>query len=558
MATLFRPFIDLWQRLTLGQRAGLVLATGLALALAAGAVSYSTRPVYTTLYTGLSGKDASQIVDKLRERKIPFEVGADGTIVKVPQNLASELRLDFAGQGLPRSGEIGYELFDKPMLGMTDFVQKMNYHRALEGELGRTISELDAVESARVHLVVPSPRLFREDQKSATASIAIQLRPGASLTPQQVQAIAYMTAYSVEGLDADHITIVDMRGNLLSGATTRDSMVGLSATQLEVQRSVESQLERKALALLENTLGPNRAQVQVTAKLNWDRVERTIENYDAENAATLSEERQESVGDVDEEGAGGATSERTVTNYQVPRTVEKFVPEVGNIERLSASVLVDGVYEEVPGEDGTTTRTYRERTPQELDKFRTLVAAAIGFDRTRQDELTVISFPFAQEEQPTPTTNALPWMKIIEKALLGLALVGLFLLARTLILRLMKGVPALPAGAAMGALGEGETHYALTGGAMPRTPAELAARAEGAAAALQEGPHITREGSGPHVIFKQNPQTIVVEEEAPSIEVLKHQELLKRTTDYIVQKPDQATQILRGWILDESSEKLGR
>ena len=558
MATLFRPFIDLWQRLTLGQRAGLVLATGLVLAVAAGAINYTTRPVYTTLYTGLSGKDASQIVDKLRERKIPFEVGADGTIIKVPQNLASELRLDFAGEGLPRSGEIGYELFDKPMLGMTDFVQKMNFHRALEGELARTISELDAVESARVHLVVPSARLFREDQKNATASIAIQLRPGATLTPQQVQAIAYMTAFSVEGLEADHITIVDMRGNLLSGATSRDAMVGLSATQLEVQRSVETQLERKALALLENTLGPNRAQVQVTAKLNWDRVERTIENYDAENAATLSEERQESTGEVDENGAGGAVSERSVTNYQVPRTVEKYVPEVGNIERLSTSVLVDGEYETIPNEDGTTTRTFRERTPQELEKFRTLVAAAIGFDRTRNDELTVISFPFAQEDEPAPTANALPWMKIIEKALLGLALVGLFLLARTLILRLMKGVPALPAGAATGALPAGETHYALTSGSLPRSPAELAARAEGAAAALHEGPQITREGGGPHVIFKQNPQTIVVEEEAPSIEVLKHQELLKRTTDYMVEKPDQATQILRGWILDESSEKLNR
>ncbi|MDD5089021.1 MAG: flagellar M-ring protein FliF C-terminal domain-containing protein, partial [bacterium] len=289
------------------------------------------------------------------------------------------------------------------------------------------------------------------------------------------------------------------------------------------------------------------------------RVERTIENYDAENAATLSEERQESTGDVNENGAGGATNERTVTNYQVPRTVEKYVPEVGNIERLSASVLVDGVYDEATGEDGTVTRTYRERTPQELEKFRTLVAAAIGFDRTRSDELTVISFPFAQDEEPQTTSpNALPWMKIIEKALLGLALVGLFLLARTLMMRLLKGVPALPAAATTGALPEGAAHYTLTSGSMPRTPAELAARTEGEAAALHEGPQVTREGGGPHVIFKQTPQTIVVEEEAPSIEVLKHQELLKRTTDYMVEKPDQATQILRGWILDESPEKLPR
>ncbi|MBU0508910.1 flagellar M-ring protein FliF [bacterium] len=556
MATLFRPFVELWQRLTLGQRAGLVLAAGLVIALAAGAISYTTRPVYTTLYTGLSGKDAAQIVDKLRERKIPFQVSSDGTAIKVPQEQASELRLDFAGAGLPRSGEIGYELFDKPMLGMTDFVQHMNYHRALEGELGRTISELDAIETARVHLVVPSTRLFKEDQKQPTASIAVQLSPGGTLSPQQVQAITYMTAYSVEGLEVGNITIIDTRGNLLSGASSRDGMVGLSATQLEVQRNVEADLERKALALLDNTLGPNRAQVQVTAKLNWNRIERTVENYDAENSATLSEERQESTGDVDVDGAGGGTSERSVTNYQVPRTVEKYVPEVGNIERISASVLVDGDYEITKNADGTETRTFRDRTAQEIEKFRTLVATAIGFDRTRNDELTVISFPFAQEE-PLPVSKELPLMKIIEKVLLGLALIGLFLLVRSLINRLSRGFPALPAGVPAGALPQGQGQVMLASG-VPATPAELAARAEGTAAALHQGPQVSHEGSGPRIIFKQSPQTIVVEEESPSIEVIKHQELLKRTTDYIVEKPEQATQILRGWILDESSEKFNR
>jgi len=557
MPTLFRPFVDLWQRLTLAQRGGLVLATGLVIAVIAGAVSYTMRPVYTTLYSGLDGKDASQIVDKLRDQKVPFVVSADGGTIKVPQEQVSELRLGFAGAGLPRSGEIGYELFDKPMLGMTDFVQQMNYHRALEGELGRTITELEAVDGARVHLVVPSQRLFREDQKPATASIVLQLKPGATLSAQQVQGIAYMTAYSVEGLEVENISIMDTRGSLLTGRAARNDMVGLSATQLEVQNQVEKDLELKALALLENTLGPGRAQVKVTAKLNWNRVERTVENYDAERAATLSEERQESSGD-NAAGNGNSTSERSVTNYQVPKTVEKYVPEVGNIERLSASVLVDGNYKVTKNADGTEARTYSERSPQELEKYRTLVATAIGLDRKRNDELTVVSFPFAQDELMVQEKPAgLPWTQILEKVLLGLALVGLFLLLRTFITRMVKSVPAVPAMAAAAALAPGTQPLALGEGARMAVPSTAGALASEAQSAAQNA-RAALGGEGRRVILKQTPQTIEVEDASPSVEALKHQEVLKRTTDYIVQKPDNATQILRSWLLDESSEKLGR
>jgi flagellar M-ring protein FliF len=558
MATLFRPIIDLWQRLTLGQRAGLVLALGVVIAIAAGAVTYTTRPVYTPLYSGLSGKDASQILDKLREKKVQFEVTSDGGTIKVPQDKVSELRLDFAGLGLPRSGEIGYELFDKPMLGMTDFVQQMNYHRALEGELARTISSLEGVETARIHLVVPNQRLFKEDQKEPTASVVIGLRPGATLSAQQVQSIAYMTAYSVEGLSVDNITIADTRGNLLSGKSARNDMAGLSATQLDVQRTVETDLERKALALLDNTLGPNRSQVKVTAKLNWNRSEKTIDNYDADHAATLSEERQESTGQANAQGTGGSTSERSVTNYQVPHTVEKLVPEVGNIEKISASVLVDGEWKMVKSADGKEKKTYIERTPQELEKFKALVSGAIGIDKKRNDELTVISFPMAQEEV-LPGKEAKPlWPQLLPKVLLGVALVLLFLLLKGLINRMSKSVPGTQTSGGMPALTPAQQQYMLSQGqsGAAMTPAQLAASASAAAADLRSS--VTTEGGGTQLIFKQSPQTVTFEDTGPSVETLKHQELLKRTTDYIVQKPDNATQILRSWILDESAEKFGR
>jgi flagellar M-ring protein FliF len=560
MATLFRPFIDLWQRLTLGQRAGLIVAVGVAVAVVAGAVTYSTKPVYTTLYSGLNGKDAAQIVDKLRDKKVPFEVSADGGTIKVAQEKVSELRLDFAGMGLPRSGEIGYELFDKPMLGMTDFVQQMNYHRALEGELARTIQQLDAVESARIHLVVPSQRLFREDQKQPTASIVLQLKPGATLTPAQVQGIVYMTAYSVEGLDIANITIVDTRGTMLTGKAARNDLVGLSSTQLEVQRSIETDLEQKALGLLENTLGVGRAQVKVTAKLNWNRIERTVDDYNPDRTATLSEERQESSGRGDA-GSGQSTSERSVTNYQVPHTIEKVVPEVGNVEKISASVLIDGDYKIEKAADGKETRTYVDRTPQDLEKFKTLVAAAIGLDKKRGDELNVISFPFAQDEtaQPKPT-GVMPWMKLIEKALLALGIVALFLLLRSLINRMSKSVPQLPSAQSQGSLPAGQTPFQLPEGVLPNTPAAVAAEAAATAAQLRAGGSSAGSTAtdNPKVIFKSSPvqeQTVILDDPSTSLEALKYQELLRRTTEYIVDKPDNATQILRSWIADESPEK---
>jgi flagellar M-ring protein FliF len=385
----------------------------------------------------------------------------------------------------------------------------------------------------------------------------LRLKPGATLSAQQVQGIAYMTAYSVEGLEVENITIMDTRGNLLTGRAARNDMVGLSSTQLEVQNQVEKDLEQKALSLLENTLGTGRAQVKVTAKLNWNRVERTVENYDAERAATLSEERQESSGD-NAAGNGNSTSERSVTNYQVPRTVEKYVPEVGNIEHISASVLVDGDYKLTKNADGTETRTYTERSPQELEKFRTLVATAIGLDRKRNDELTVVSFPFAQDElmvQEKPV--GLPWTQILEKVLLGLALVGLFLLLRTFITRMIKSVPSVSAYGVAPALTPGTQPLALGEGARLAVPSTAGALANEAQSAAQTA-RAALGGEGTRVVFKQTPQTIEVEDTAPSVEVLKHQELLKRTTEYIVQKPDNATQILRGWLLDESPEKLGR
>ncbi len=568
MATLFQPFTELWKRLSYGQRAGLVVGVAVIAAIVAGTVSYSTRPVFVTMYSGLNASDASSIVEDLREKNIPFEVSGDGSTVRVPQESLGELRLQFAAEGVPSSGEIGYELFDKPMLGMTDFMQHMNQHRALEGELSKTIGQLASVENVRVHLVLPEQRLFREDQKPPTASIVLQLKPGAMLADEQVQSIAYMTAYAVEGLDIEHITIVDTKGNLLSGRTSRDELAGLSASQLEVQHAVEVGLEKKALALLENALGPEKSQVKVTAELNWDRVERTVENYDADRTATLSEERQEATGDQTEQGGG--SSERSVTNYQVPRTVEKFVPETGNVERLSASVIVDGVRTPQKKPDGTDTTTYRDRTPEEIDKIRNLVASAIGFVPDRNDELTVVSFPLttpsaAADLSPIQGDPKALWLKMIEKGVLVVMFILLFLLARSLLTKVGKQLPALPEAGTVGALGVGTAgmlgagtdgaSLSMPGGDLSQAMSGLGNQAGGGGSAGQNGDF---ESGQPRVIMKSNMPVVEFEDVAPSVDAIKHQELLRRATEYIIKKPENATQILRSWISDDSAEKPHR
>lgn len=556
---------ELWQRLTVNQRSLLVIGAGLVIAITAAAVSYTTRPVFVTLYAGLDAKDAAAVTDGLRDQKIKFDVSSDGTI-KVPQEQVNELRLTFAEKGIPRTGELGYELFDKPMLGMTDFLQKMNYHRAVEGELARTMTSIEGVENARVHLVVPEKRLFKEDQKPATASVVLTLKPGYSLSKKQVAALTSLTAYAVEGLEPEHVTIVDAEGNPLTN-TTRDELAGLSSTQLEMQQSIEQALERKAQSLLENVVGPGRSRVEVTAKLNWNRIERTSEDYDSDRAATLSEESQ-----TTEDGASG-TSEKLVTNYQVPRTVEKFVPEVGNIERIWASVLIDGSYATSTDAEGKTIQTYIERTPQELEKFRALVANALGIDNTRKDELTVISFQFSDNvAQPNSNTN-LPtgWQALLlqfaDKIVLVVVLILAFFAIRSVLSKVSERLPALPAGATMQSLPQGESGYALTGvGAAKQeqipqaVPLKQQAQSNsvhgstsGGSASPMGHSGVVLGNDGPKVIFKSGsdgPKLIELDDDGPSVEALKAQEMLNRTIQFVVNKPDNAAQILRAWVAD--------
>jgi len=234
---------------------------------------------YTRLYSGLDEAEAGEVISYLNDNKIAYQLSDGGRTIEVPSDQVYQARISLASQGLPRGGSVGYSIFDQNNLGMTDFLQNLNFRRALEGELTRTIMQLSEVLAARVHIVIPRDRLFEADQQKATASVVLKLS-GGGLAKHQVKGITHLVASSVEGLTPDNITIVDYDGNLLSSGETADLAAGLSSTQLDVRKQVEQYLEQKAQTMMDGVLGDGKSIVRVTADLDFQQLERTSEIYD--------------------------------------------------------------------------------------------------------------------------------------------------------------------------------------------------------------------------------------------------------------------------------------
>ncbi len=353
---------------------------------------------YSQLYSDLDESEAGEVVSYLTEHKIPYELSEGGRTVSVPSDDVYKTRISLASEGLPRNGTVGYALFDGNNLGMTDFLQNLNFRRALEGELTRTIMQLSEVQAARVHIVMPQDRLFKQDQKDATASVVLKLKSG--LNKNQLNGISHLVAASVEGLKPENISIVDYDGNLLSSGRQADPIAGLTASQLDVRKQAEVYLEEKAQSMLDNVLGQGRSVVRVTADLNFNQLERTSESYDPNSPSVRSEERTKTANsssdkaDETSESQVEGNNETTITNYELNKTVEHIINGVGNIERLSVAVMVDGQYK--PAEEGADNAepTYLPRSQEELDRLAAIVKNAVGFDPQRNDQIEMVNMPF--------------------------------------------------------------------------------------------------------------------------------------------------------------------
>jgi flagellar M-ring protein FliF len=506
-------------------------------------IYWNSQPEMQVLFSNLSQEDAGEIVSKLKEKKIPFQLSANGSSILVSREQVYDVRLALAAEGLPKGGGVGFEVFDRTNLGATDFVQKLNYQRALQGELSRTIRQIKAVEEARVHVVTPKESLFLDEQKKPSASVLIRTRSGMKLEPSQVEGIVHLVASAVEGLDSGNITVVDTSGKILFQRSESNSFGQMSTTQLEYQRNIEEGIKKKVQGMLEEVLGFNKAIARVSADIDFQQVDITEETYDpnsvirseqknsekaslisnAKSAAGLRTEGQVSVKAGGEKtkappGKGTRTREEPlvplqhkqeerqneVRNYEISKVNKRIKNPVGRLKKISAAVIVDGTIKEAVDAKGKKSREYQARSPEEMQSIEAIVKKAIGYDEGRGDQVEVINMPFSwsMAEEETRAVRDEGWKEyvlIAYKPLLSLILAALFILfvARPLIKRRApqpaQGVPYLPS-------------------------------------------------PGPE------PAALPADTEAPSDAVAQPPDLRQKTVQLVQENPRKAVGIIRGWI----------
>lgn len=563
-----RSAVALLSRLQPGQ----ILALGGTALLLLGFFAYlilrSMEPDYGLLYGNLDLADSGEIVGRLEQLGVPYQLQGDGQTVLVPSDRAARLRMTLAEEGLPSSGTIGNEIFDQASaLGTTSFLQNVNLRRALEGELGRTIGALADVKAARVHLVLPQRELFRREQIDATASVTLQMRGARRLEPPQVQAIQHLVAAAVPGLQPDKITIVDNRGTLLSRSSGGGDGVALPSQAEDYRASYEAHLKQVVEQLLERSLGPGRVQAEVTAEIDLDHVTTTEETFDpdgqvARSTQTIEDDSQAAERDANKDVTVGnnlpntatdntagrtnnETSKRTeeTVNYEISRTVRNHTQVGGRVKRLSVAVLVDGKM--VTKDTGETA--YEPLAEAELDELASLVRSAIGFDERRGDLVEIKSMPFAAPPaEPIETGwfdfTAADLMRLAELAvLLILGVLAILLVVRPTLARLLPAAPE-PAVGVAGALPAGAGAEGSTGS----TGTELAALAPPAGTEGDPAP-ATGQSTGPA-------------HERVNVERIEGQvraDLIDEARALIDQHADQAALVVRTWLDEDRIGKNG-
>jgi len=412
--TFFSQLSERFATLSQGQKvAALVLATVTIGSILAMSFWIKT-PDLQLLYANLSEQDASAIVDNLKSQKIPYELSNQGKTIRVPANQVHEIRLKMASEGLPEGSEVGLEIFDETSLGMTDFIQKLNFQRALQGELSRTIKTLDAVDHARVHLVIPKQTLFIREKPKGKASVTIKTKAGKFLNERQVQGIVHLIASSVEGITADNVVVVDVKGNLLSGSQETNAGAARSSSNYQHKRRVEQELEKNILAMLEDALGQGMIIARVTAKLDFEKNDQTEEIYDPDSSVIRSQQTasESTVGATPTggvigvqaqlpagenqggTGTSGQPSKRDknnqVTNYEINKITRVVSKPTGTISKLSVAVMINGVM----AENDAGEEEYQARTQEEMDKYTQIVQSAVGYNQERGDQIKVENIQF--------------------------------------------------------------------------------------------------------------------------------------------------------------------
>ena len=435
-------------------------------------------PGMTLLYSGLDPSDSGQIVQRMDAQGIPYELRGDGSQIYAPQDQVARLRLALATEGIPSGGSIGYEIFDRAdALGTTNFVQQINQIRALEGELSRTIRSINQVRSARVHLVMPKRELFSRDRAEPTASVVLALQ--GTLDKGQVSAIQHLVSSAVPGMRSKNVSVIDNNGELLARGADEGALD--TANSEDMRRSYEARLSQSIEQLLAQTLGAGKVRAEVTADLDFNQVTTNKEDFNPDGQVVRSTNSIEETGTTQERegannvsvanntpnppgqdanGSSGSSSQngRTeeITNYEISKTVRTEVKAGGEVKRISAAVLVDGIT--TVAEDGT--KTYAARTPEELAQIDALVKSAIGFNEARGDVVQVTNMKFAEAEIVEDGGMLLGFdkadlMRLAELVVLAVvALLVLLLVVRPLLGRILAMPSIAPANVALAGPGD--------------------------------------------------------------------------------------------------------
>lgn len=407
---IFAGSVAFWQNLKLWQRISIVAATLLVAVMLVFAVFWAGGTTYEPLFAGLEVDDQAAIVAKLRESKIPYRLDSASNAILVPQTQVYEVRLTLAQDGLPKGGSTGFEIFDNSQMGMSEFQQKVAYVRALEGELQRTISQMDIIDYVRVSIVIPEQRLFLEQQKPSTASVLLRLKAGSQLNQNQAKAIIHLVSHSVDGLQPENVTLVDTSGRILSEMLD-DSMIiyppdgrsSVTSVQRELERQREKELETKARLMLEQVFGPGSVVVRVKVDLDFDKRSNSYVEY-RPNADTgqgvprsIQKEEESYTGQGNPTGGSPGTTTNipgyavntqnvnseynktgSTTNYEITTRKSDETVTPGGLRRLTASVLIDGELDE-----------------PRLVELKEVISSAIGYSEQRGDTLVVKSMRFS-------------------------------------------------------------------------------------------------------------------------------------------------------------------
>ena len=568
-------FFDFMKSLGAARMAAMAAVTLALIGFFAFLMVQMTTPQMVPLFTDLSVEDSASIVKDLERQAVPYQLKSDGAIIMVPKDRVARLRMKLAESGLPKGGGVGYEIFDKTdSLGTTTFVQNINHLRALEGELSRTIRSIDRVQAARVHLVLPERQLFSRDKVDASASIVLKVR--GALEPQQVRAIRHLVASAVNGLKPERVSVIDETGKLLADGATADNQLN-GASSDERKLAYENRLRSEVETIVSSVVGPGHARVQINADFDVNRITQTSDKFDPdgrvlrssqtrEEQSATSDNREGSVS-VGTELPGGARPQQQpadsgnrgdqsrkteeIVNYEISRTTKTEVIEAGRVNRISAAVLVDGVYNK--NDKGEVA--YQPRPKEELDRIAALVRSAIGFDAKRGDQVEVVNLRFA-ETTPSPINEVTGWMSYLqftkddimgaaEKGVMALlGLIVMFMVVRPLVRRVIT-----PEGA--------QTPFAAAPAAtVPAVTAEAAA----AAGMMLPGVNgnITSTG-GPNVSIVGGDEAVAISNRTSAmIDIAKvqgqvHAQSVQKVGELADKNPHEAVSIIRNWLHEDAA-----